>query len=78
MRGERVRVESHAGHRGEERPLALHLRGERIEVTGIVRAWVEQDRRDRAVRRCFKVQCSDGRVHTVCYDEGLGAWFLGP
>lgn len=73
-----VRVEAHAGHRGAERPLAFFQAGKRIEVAGIIQAWIEEEKDSRERRRFFMVQGDDGKSHLLYYNETLRVWFTRP
>lgn len=65
-----IRVECHAGYRGEEEPRALHLGERRIEIMLILDRWLDP------AHRYFKVQAYDGSVCILRHDEHSGAWEL--
>lgn len=65
-----IRVECHAGHRGEEEPRAFHLGPRRIEVMTIVDRWPDPR------HRYFKVQADDGATYILRHDEPTGRWEL--
>jgi hypothetical protein len=66
----RIRVECHAGDRGEEEPIALFLGERRLEVTEVVDRWLASD------HRYFKVRVGDGRQFVLLHDEVHHAWEL--
>ena len=74
---ELIDVITYSGYRGEERPVAFILRGERIEVIEILDKRVEEDVADRTRKRLFKVKGSDGYKHLLCYDEQSTEWSYG-
>ena len=74
---ERIDVITYSGYRGEERPVAFILRGERIEVNEILDKRIEEDVADRTRKRLFKVKGSDGYTHLLYYDEQSSKWFHG-
>ena len=76
MADRKIEVACYAGHKGDERPKSFLLNGETIEVTSIVREWVEEDRENRKRKRFFTVKGNDGYTYTLCYDEDASAWFL--
>jgi len=63
-----IRVQCHAGHRGEEEPRAFYLEGRRIEVMAIVDRWLDPR------HRYFKVQAYDGAVYLLRHDEEYDLW----
>jgi hypothetical protein len=65
-----VRVECHAGYRGEETPRALSLGERKIEVAEVVDRWLAPD------HRYFKLACSDGGTYIVRHDPALDRWEL--
>jgi hypothetical protein len=65
-----VRVECHAGHRGEETPRALDLEGRRVEVVEVIDRWFGPD------HRYFKLRGGDGAVYLVRHDERADRWEL--
>jgi hypothetical protein len=65
-----IRVECHAGHRGEEEPLAFTLGETRFPVVEILDRWIAPD------HRYFKVKVPDGRGFVLRYDEASGDWEL--
>jgi hypothetical protein len=75
MTDETLEVTAYAGYRGEEVPRAFSLHNKRIEVIGIAEAWIEEGTGNRARKRFFKVQGSDGCTHKFYYNEQVMAWF---
>jgi len=65
-----VRVECHAGHRGEETPRRFQIDGRRIEVVEIIERWLTPD------HRYFKLRGDDGSVYVLRHDERAGSWAL--
>src|SRR5207249_8051138 len=52
-----VRVECHAGYRGDETPRRFHLEGKTIEIAAIIGRWKEPG------VLLFRVQSIEGRVY---------------
>ena len=75
MCDQRIKVIAYSGYRGEETPRAMILRGERIEVVGILRRWTEEGVGDRARKRFMIVKGNDGILHKIYYDEKTMEWF---
>jgi hypothetical protein len=70
LQSDRIRVECHAGHRGEETPRRFCL-GERcVDVIEVVDRWIAPD------HRYFKLKGSDGAVYILRYDVQLDCWEL--
>jgi hypothetical protein len=63
-----VRVECHAGYRGDETPRRFHLQGKTIEVAAILGRWKEPG------ALFFRVRGSDGRAYVLRRDEQAGGW----
>jgi hypothetical protein len=71
-----VRVECHAGYRGGEYPLAVHLEGERREVCEILDRWYQGSAAPGdAVVEYFKVRTEQGAL-VLQHDASAHAWFL--
>lgn len=69
MRGMKIRVEAHAGHRGDEYPRRFHI-GDRVhEVVESLDCWLSPE------RRYFKLRTEDGGIYILYYDEQEG-WGL--
>jgi len=66
----KVRVECHAGHRGEEEPRVLTLGATRLPVMEILDRWIAPD------HRYFKVKVEDGRTLLLRHDERSDDWEL--
>jgi hypothetical protein len=65
-----VRVQCHAGYRGEEEPRGF-VRGEtQVEVAEIVDRWLDPE------HRYFKVRGADGRLYMLRHDEADHQWEL--
>jgi hypothetical protein len=71
-----VRVECHSGHKGEEYPVAVHLEGQRREVTEIVDRWY-QGAPDPSypAAEYFKVRAAEGLL-ILKHDRAGQVWFL--
>ncbi|MGH7859259.1 MAG: hypothetical protein ACREQY_18185 [Candidatus Binatia bacterium] len=63
-----LRVECHAGYRGEETPQRFHLEGRTIEATEILARWAEPD------ARLFRVRGDDRRIYILRLDQREGRW----
>jgi len=55
----RIRVECHAGYRGEERPIRFFLKQRSVEILDLVDQWYDPD------YRYFKVRGDDGSVYIL-------------
>ncbi len=64
-----VRVDCHAGHRGEETPRRFELGGRVREVVEVLDRWYGPD------HRYFKVRAADG-VYILRHDEPTARWEL--
>jgi len=65
-----LEVECYAGRRGDESPRALIVKGQRYQVTDILRQWQEPG------GRYFKVRLSNGGEYLVRHDAATGSWEL--
>lgn len=65
-----IRVECHAGYRGEEEPRVLHLGRRRIAIVAVVDRWLDPR------HRYFKVRGEDGATYLLRHDETSGTWEL--
>lgn len=72
---ERIEVIAYSGYQGEETPRTMILHDEKIEVVRIVSTWIEEGLEDRARKRFFKIEGSDGAIHKIFYDEKRVEWF---
>ena len=68
MRSAEIRIECHAGYRGDETPRHFELEGRTIEITEILTRWAEPD------ARLFRVRGDDGRTYVLCLDESKQRW----
>ena len=66
----KIRVECHAGYRGEEEPRAFTLDTRRLEVLEILDRWLSPG------HRYFKVKAADGRSLILRHDIASGDWEL--
>ena len=73
---ERIKVIAYSGYKGEEAPRRLILHDEEIEVIRIVSTWIEEGLKDRARKRFFRIEGSNGAIYKVFYDEKKGEWYL--
>jgi hypothetical protein len=65
-----IGVECYAGHRGEETPRVLILKGRRIAVAEVLDTWLAPD------HRYFKLKGTDGHTYLVRHDERAATWEL--
>jgi hypothetical protein len=65
-----LRVECHAGYRGEESPLRFHIGTRTIEVVEVIDRWLSPE------HRYFKVLGDDEGVYILRYDTSSDLWEL--
>jgi hypothetical protein len=65
-----IRVESYAGHRGQQEPRAFWLGERRLEVLEIADRWIGPE------QRWFRVRADDGHLYILRHDEMPDAWEL--
>jgi hypothetical protein len=65
-----VRVECHAGHRGEETPRRFSFDRRWIEVVEVLDAWLAPD------HRYFKLRGDDGGAYILRHDVPAARWEL--
>ncbi len=65
-----IRVECHAGYRGEETPRRFFIGGRRVEVAEVIDRWLAPN------HRYFKVGGDDGAVYILRHDAGAESWEL--
>ena len=76
MPNETIGVITYSGYRGEETPRSFIFQGKKIEVSEILRMWIEEGIKDRVRKRFFKVKGIDGYEYEIYYDEKVKEWFL--
>ncbi|SPQ01961.1 hypothetical protein NBG4_810004 [Candidatus Sulfobium mesophilum] len=47
-----------------------------MEVSSVIRSWIEELLHEEGRRRFFEVRGSDGYIYTLYYDEMKSEWFL--
>jgi hypothetical protein len=65
-----MRVECHAGHRADERPLRFVFRGRAFEVRELDGRWYTPE------ASYFRVQADDGNFYVLRHDETQDSWTL--
>jgi hypothetical protein len=65
-----LRVECHAGYRGEQEPMAFSFGARQLRVRAIVDRWFAP------AQRWFKVEADDDQTYVLRLDETTGAWDL--
>jgi hypothetical protein len=65
-----VRVECHAGYRGEETPRRFRLGGAWLEVVEVVDRWLAPE------HRYFKVRAEGGDTYVLRHDPESQGWEL--
>lgn len=65
-----VRVESYAGHRGDQTPQRFELDGRIVEVEEVLDQWQGTD------YRYFKLRGKDRNLYILRLDEAAGQWDL--
>ena len=76
MPAEIIEVVAYSGYRVEECPRLFIIRGEQIEVKGILNMWIEENAKTKKRKRFFLVRGSDEHEYTIYYDEEMMLWFL--
>ncbi len=72
----KIKVISYSGYRENERPIALIINNERIEITEILNRWLEVNHLTNCNKRYFEAKGCDGFIYKICYDEDKNEWFL--
>lgn len=65
-----IRVECHAGHRGEETPRRFQLGNRIVDILEVTDQWLAPD------HRYFKVVGDDGGRYILRHDAPTGRWAL--
>ena len=65
-----VKVECHAGYRGEETPRRFRLGDRPVEIAEVVHRWLAPD------HRYFKVRDAQGNVYVLRNDVAADRWEL--
>ena len=65
-----LRVECHAGHRGEETPRRFWLGSRCLEIVEVVDRWLAPE------HRYFKVRGEDDATYILRHDEDAQTWEL--
>jgi hypothetical protein len=65
-----IRVDCHAGHRGEETPRRFYLGDRPVDVEDVLDRWLSPD------HRYFKVLGGDGDVYIIRHDTLVDRWEL--
>ncbi len=65
-----IRVDCHAGYRGEQTPRRFFLGARQIEVARVLDQWLVPD------HRYFKVEGGDGATYILRHDSASGRWAL--
>jgi hypothetical protein len=76
MPAEIIEVIAYSGYRSEECPRFFIIRGEQIEVKGILSMWIEENVITKKRKRFFQVRGSNGYEYKIYYDEEMNQWFL--
>jgi len=63
-----IRVECHAGYRGEETPRRFWIGERRVEVADVLDRWLAPD------HRYFKLRGDDGDIYIVRHDSAADRW----
>ena len=63
-----IKVECHAGYRGEEYPLRFYLGERLIEATEILDRWLDPE------YRYFKLRGDDGGIYILCHSVANDTW----
>ncbi len=66
----RIRVDCHAGYRGEETPRRFIVGEQWVEVVEIVDRWLEPD------HRYFRVKGNDRNTYVIRHDTSTDTWEL--
>lgn len=70
MSGLELKVECHAGYRGEETPRRFWLGGRCIEVQEVLDRWLAPE------HRYFKLRGDDGALYILRHDAAAERWRL--
>ncbi len=74
---EEIRVESYAGHKGEESPRAFTHRGRRREIVAVLDRWLDAGRDPRApLDDYFRVRTAEDEVFLIRHTPRFQGWTL--
>lgn len=76
MHGEKIKVKSYSGYKGDELPRLLIINDEKIIVNQIFQMWIEERQEDKNRRRYFEIKGSNGNRYKIYFDEVIKEWFL--
>jgi hypothetical protein len=76
MSDEKIKVNAYSGYRGDENPRSFSLHDQEIEIIETLSMWIEEDTKNKARKRYFRVKGNDGYVYKIYYDENKKDWFL--
>ena len=65
-----IRVDCHAGHRGEEAPWRFWIAEREVVVADVLDRWLAPD------HRYFKVRDDDGDIYILRHDRAADRWEL--
>jgi hypothetical protein len=65
-----IRVECHAGYRGDQEPRAFWLGERRLEAVELADRWLSSE------HRYYKIRADDGDFYILRYDEIRSVWEL--
>ena len=70
-----IKVMTHSGYRGNEKPQAFFINGKEIFVAEILDRWIEENTYDKARKRFFIVKGNDAQKYKIYIDEKTLEWF---
>lgn len=72
----KIKVQSYAGYKGNERPLSFTFDEREIRVIEFIDAWIEERYTDRMRRRFFIIKGNDGYEYRLLQEMRSGEWYL--
>jgi len=70
-----IKVMTHSGYRGDEKPQAFFINDRKIIVLEILDRWIEENTYDNTRKRFFVVKGNDSQKYKIFMDEKTLEWF---
>jgi len=70
-----IRVITHSGYRGDEKPRAFFIQNKQITIIEILDMWIEEGLSDKTRKRFFIVKGNNNQGYKIHTDEKALEWF---